>query len=246
MTRYKLVVEYDGAGFVGWQRQDNGPSIQAALEAALAGFCGEQATVVGAGRTDAGVHALGQVAHLDITKATTADTLRDALNHHLRPAPIAVLSAEQAEEDFHARFSAVSRSYLYRIVNRRAPLTLERGRAWFVPVPLDAGAMHEAARVLVGHHDFTSFRAAECQAASPVKTLDLLEVARDGAEVRVRARARSFLHRQVRNMVGSLKLVGEGKWDRVDLAAALAACDRRAAGPAAPAEGLYLTAVGYG
>jgi tRNA pseudouridine38-40 synthase len=246
VTRYKLVVEYDGAGFVGWQRQDNGPSIQAALEAAVTGFCGEQATVMGAGRTDAGVHALGQVAHLDIAKATTADTLRDALNHHLRPAPIAVLSAEQVEEDFHARFSATSRSYLYRIVNRRAPLTLERGRAWFVPVPLDAGAMHEAARVLVGHHDFTSFRAAECQAASPVKTLDLLEVERDGAEVRVRAGARSFLHRQVRNMVGSLRLVGEGKWDREDLAAALAACDRRAGGPAAPAEGLYLTAVGYG
>jgi len=246
VTRYKLVVEYDGAGFVGWQRQDNGPSIQAALEAAVKGFCGEQATVVGAGRTDAGVHALGQVAHLDIAKATTVDTLRDALNHHLRPAPIAVLSAGQVAEDFHARFSATSRSYLYRIVNRRAPLTLERGRAWFVPVPLDAGAMDEAARVLVGHHDFTSFRAAECQAASPVKTLDLLEVTRDGAEVRVRAGARSFLHRQVRNMVGSLKLVGEGKWDRADLAAALAACDRRAGGPAAPAEGLYLTAVGYG
>ncbi len=246
MTRYKLVLEYDGTGFVGWQRQDNGPSIQAALEAAVTGFCGEHVTVVGAGRTDAGVHALGQVAHFDIARATTANTLRDALNHHLRPAPIAVLSAEQAEEDFHARFSAISRSYLYRIVNRRAPLTLERGRAWFVPVPLDAGAMHEAARVLVGHHDFTSFRAAECQAASPMKTLDLLEVARDGAEVRVRAGARSFLHRQVRNMVGSLKLVGEGKWDRADLASALAARDRRAAGPAAPAGGLYLTTVGYG
>jgi tRNA pseudouridine38-40 synthase len=246
VTRYKLVVEYDGAGFVGWQRQDNGPSIQAALEAAVAGFCGEQTTVVGAGRTDAGVHALGQVAHLDLSKATTADTLRDALNHHLRPARIAVLSAQQVEADFHARFSATSRSYLYRIVNRRAPLALERGRAWFVPVALDAGAMHEAAGVLVGRHDFTSFRAAECQANSPLKTLDRLAVDRQGEEIRIRAEARSFLHRQVRNMVGSLKLVGEGKWGRADLAEALAARDRRAAGPAAPAEGLYLTAVGYG
>jgi tRNA pseudouridine38-40 synthase len=245
VTRYKLVVEYDGGGFVGWQRQDNGPSIQAALEDAVAGFCGEQVAVVGAGRTDAGVHALGQVAHLDIAKATTADTLRDALNHHLRPAPIAVLSAEQADEDFHARFSATGRSYLYRIVNRRAPLTLKRGRGWFVPVPLDATAMHEAAQALVGHHDFSSFRAAECQAKTPLKTLDRLDVERHGEEVRVRAGARSFLHRQVRNMVGSLELVGEGKWDRTDLAAALAARDRRAAGPTAPAEGLYLTAVDY-
>jgi tRNA pseudouridine38-40 synthase len=245
VTRYKLVVEYDGTGFVGWQRQDNGPSIQAALESAVAGFCGEQTTVVGAGRTDAGVHALGQVAHLDIAKPTTADTLRDALNHHLRPAPIAVLSAEPAEEDFHARFSATSRRYLYRIVNRRAPLALERGRVWFVPVALDAGAMQEAGRILVGHHDFSSFRAAECQAKSPVKTLDRLEVERQGEEIRIQAQARSFLHRQVRNIVGSLKLVGDGKWDRADLAAALAARDRRAAGPAAPAEGLYLIVVGY-
>ncbi len=246
MTRYKLVIEYDGGDFVGWQRQDNGPSIQAALEDAVAAFCGERAVVTGAGRTDAGVHALGQVAHLDLAKAPAPDTLRDAVNAHLRPAPVAVLAAELADPDFHARFSATGRCYLYRIVNRRAPLALARGRAWFVPVPLDAAAMHEAAQVLVGRHDFTSFRAAECQAKSPVKTLDRLMVERSGEEVEIRAGARSFLHRQVRNMVGSLKLVGEGKWRRADLAAALAACDRRAAGPAAPAEGLYLAGVDYG
>jgi tRNA pseudouridine38-40 synthase len=186
VTRFKLRIEYDGGGFVGWQRQDNGPSIQAALEAAVEGFCGEAVTVIGAGRTDAGVHALGQVAHLDLARETRLDTLRDALNHHLKPAPIAVLMAEPVAEDFHARFSATARHYLYRIVNRRAPLALDRGRAWFVPVPLDAAAMQEAAQVLVGHHDFSSFRAAECQADSPVKTLDQLEVARDGDEVRIR------------------------------------------------------------
>ncbi len=246
MSRYKLVIEYDGGDFVGWQRQDNGPSVQAALEDAVAGFCGERVTVTGAGRTDAGVHALGQVAHLDLAKAPAPDTLCDALNAHLRPAPIAVLAAEQVVPDFHARFSATGRRYLYRIVNRRAPLALARGRAWFVPKPLDAAVMHEAAQILVGRHDFSSFRAAECQAKSPVKTLDTLVVERSGDEVEVRAGARSFLHRQVRNMVGSLKLVGEGKWQRADLAAALAAFDRRAAGPAAPAEGLYLTGVDYG
>ena len=245
MTRYKLLVEYDGGGLVGWQRQDNGPSIQAALEAAVAGFCGESVTVSGAGRTDAGVHALGQVAHLDLAKETTADTLRDALNHHLKPAPIVVLAAETVAGDFHARFSATGRHYLYRIVTRRAPLALDRGRAWFVPVTLDAAAMQAAAQLLVGHHDFSSFRAAECQAKSPMKTLDRLEVTRQGDEIRVRASARSFLHRQVRNMVGSLKLVGAGKWDAAKLGAVLAARDRRAAGPAAPAEGLYLTAVDY-
>jgi len=245
VTRFKLRIEYDGGGFVGWQRQDNGPSVQAALEAAVEGFCGEAVRVIGAGRTDAGVHALGQVAHLDLARETRPDTLRDALNHHLKPAPIAVLAAEPVAEDFHARFSAIRRHYLYRIVNRRAPLALDRGRAWFVPVPLDAAAMQEAAQVLVGHHDFSSFRAAECQADSPLKTLDRLEMARDGDEVWIRARARSFLHRQVRNMVGSLKLVGAGKWDRAKLAQVLEARDRRAAGPAAPAEGLYLTAVDY-
>jgi tRNA pseudouridine38-40 synthase len=245
VTRYKLTIEYDGAGFVGWQRQDNGPSLQAALEAAVLGFCGEAVTVQGAGRTDAGVHALGQVAHVDLATPADTDTVRDALNFHLKPAAVAVLTAEVVDDDFHARFSAVERAYRYRIVNRRARLALDRGRAWFVPQPLDAEAMHDAASALVGHHDFTSFRARECQATSPVKTLDALEVSRDGQELRIEARARSFLHHQVRNMVGTIKLVGEGKWTRAEVARALEARDRAAAGPTAPAEGLYLVAVGY-
>ena len=245
MTRYKIIVEYDGGDFVGWQRQANGPSVQAALEEALHRFCGETVLVEGAGRTDAGVHALGQAAHFDLAKDTTADTVMKAVNFHLKPAPVAVLSAEEVSDDFHARFSAIKRAYLYRIVNRRAPLALERGRAWFVPQPLDAEAMHAAAQVLVGHHDFTSFRASECQAKSPVKTLDVLAVARHGEVIEIRAEARSFLHHQVRNFVGSLKLVGEGKWTAADLEAALEARDRGAAGPTAPAAGLYLTAVGY-
>ena len=245
MTRFRLTLEYDGAGFVGWQRQDNGPSVQQALEDAVFAFCGERVTATAAGRTDAGVHALGQVVHLDIARAVAVETVRDAVNYHLRPAPIAVLAVEAAPADFHARFSAVERAYLYRIVNRRAPLALDRGRAWGVAAPLDAAAMAEAARALVGRHDFTSFRAASCQAASPVKTLDVLEVARVGAEVRVAARARSFLHHQVRNIVGTLKLVGEGKWSAADVAAALAARDRSAAGPTAPPGGLYLVEVRY-
>ena len=245
MTRYKLTLEYDGAGFVGWQRQDNGPSVQAALEAAVLAFCGEAVTAQGAGRTDAGVHALGQVAHIDLAKPTEADTVRDALNAHLKPAAVAVLVAEVVDGDFHARFSAIERAYRYRIVNRRARLALDRGRAWFVPQPLDAAAMHDAASTLIGHHDFTSFRASECQAKSPVKTLDALAVTRDGNELVIEARARSFLHHQVRNMAGTLKLVGEGKWTRADVRRALEARDRRAAGPTAPAEGLYLVSVGY-
>lgn len=245
MTRFKLTLEYDGGGFVGWQRQENGPSVQQAVEEAVRAFCGEDVTVHAAGRTDAGVHALGQVAHFDIARETSADTVRDALNFHLKPAPIAVLRAEAVGPDFHARFSATARAYLYRIVNRRAPLTLDRGRAWHVLQPLDAEAMQTAAQVLVGRHDFTSFRAVLCQAKSPVKTLDALEVTRDGAELRITARARSFLHHQVRNIVGTLKLVGEGKWTRDDVARALAARDRAAAGPTAPAEGLYLTEVRY-
>ncbi len=245
MTRWKLTIEYDGGGLVGWQRQDNGPSVQQALEEAVARFCGERVTAHAAGRTDAGVHATGQVAHLDIAKTTTAETVRDALNFHLKPAPIAVRTVEAVDDGFHARFSATGRSYLYRIVNRRAPLALERGRAWQVGAPLDAASMQAAARELVGHHDFSSFRAALCQAASPVKTLDRLEVMRHGEEIAIVAGARSFLHHQVRNMVGTLKLVGEGKWSAADVARALAARDRAAAGPTAPPEGLYLTAVRY-
>ncbi len=245
MTRYKLTVEYDGGGFVGWQRQDNGPSVQAAIEQAIHGFCGERVTVHAAGRTDAGVHALGQVVTLDLVKDAAADTLRDALNAHLRPAAVAVLSAEVVDPEFHARFSAKARAYRYRIVNRRAPLALEKGRAWWVPVPLDAAAMDTAAQVLIGKHDFTSFRASECQAKSALKTLDSLEVARAGAVISITVRARSFLHNQVRILAGTLKLVGEGKWSRDDLAAALAARNRAATGPTAPPDGLYFLGVEY-
>ncbi len=245
MTRYKLTLEYDGGGFVGWQRQDNGPSIQAALEDAILAFCGEQTVTAAAGRTDAGVHALGQVVHADILKPTTAETVRGALNFHLRPHAIVVLEAEAAAPDFHARFSATSRAYLYRIANRRAWLALERGRAWWVAHALDEQAMAEAARRLVGTHDFTSFRSTQCQSASPVKTLDVLEVTRAGEEIRIVARARSFLHHQVRNFAGTLKLVGEGKWTPDDVERALKRRERSAAGPTAPPEGLYLTAVGY-
>ncbi len=245
MTRFKLTLEYDGAAFVGWQRQDNGPSVQQALEEAVTGFCGETATVHGAGRTDAGVHALGQVAHLDLEKPTTAETLRDAVNAHLKPAPVAVLAAEVAADDFHARFSATERRYLYRIVNRRPPLALERGRAWWVPRPLDAAAMHAAAQVLVGKHDFSSFRASECQAKSPVKTLTAIEVSRLAEAIEIRARAPSFLHHQVRNFAGTLRLVGEGKWSAAKVKQVLEARDRNAAGQTAPAEGLYLTEVVY-
>src|SRR5438132_2441066 len=219
MPRYKLTIEYDGGPFVGWQIQDNGPSVQGLLAAAVEAFCGEKVSVQGAGRTDAGVHALGQVAHVDLARDWDTDTVRDALNAHLRPHPIAVLAAERAADDFDARFSASRRHYLYRIVNRRADLTLERNRAWRVARPLDAAAMQVAAQALVGRHDFTTFRAAECQARSPVKTLDRLDVERAGAEIRIGVAARSFLHHQVRSMVGSLVLVGEGKWRTADLAA---------------------------
>lgn len=245
MTRWKLVLEYDGGAFVGWQRQDNGPSVQAALERAIAAFCGEDVEVQAAGRTDSGVHASGQVAHFDLVRPADGGTVRDALNAHLRGQAVAVLSAEAVADDFHARFAASERAYLYRILNRRPPPVLERGRAWWVPAPLDAAAMAAGAQFLRGRHDFTSFRASECQAASPVKTLDHLMITREGAEIRVEARARSFLHHQVRNIVGTLKLVGEGKWLPEDVEAALEARDRRAAGPTAPAQGLYLTEVRY-
>jgi tRNA pseudouridine38-40 synthase len=245
MPRYKLTIEYDGRGFVGWQRQENGPSVQEALERAVVGFCGEKVNIFAAGRTDAGVHALGQVAHFDIDRDARPETVRNALNFHLKPEPVAVLKAEAVQSDFHARFSARQRVYLYRVTNRRAPLALERGRTWWVPTPLDVPAMAAAARALVGRHDFTSFRASICQAASPVKTLDAVAVARDGVEIRIEVRARSFLHHQVRNIVGTLRRVGEGKWTAADVAAILAARDRCKAGPTAPAEGLYLVSVTY-
>ena len=245
MPRYKLTIEYDGAPFVGWQVQDNGPSVQAVLTAAIAAFCGYSVEVRGAGRTDAGVHATGQVAHVDLAKSWDTDTVRDAVNAHLRPHPVAVLSAELAADDFDARFSATKRHYLYRIVNRRADLALDRLRAWRIGRPLDAAAMQAAAQRLVGRHDFTTFRAAECQAKSPVKTLERLDVAHDGDEICIHASARSFLHTQVRSMVGSLALVGEGRWSADDLARALAARDRAACGPVAPPDGLYLARVDY-
>lgn len=243
--RYRLTLEYDGGPFAGWQRQENGPSVQAALEEAIRKLSGEVVTVTGAGRTDAGVHALAQVAHFDLEKSFTPAKLRDALNHHLRPDPVCVLGAEIAAGEFHARFSAVARHYMYRILNRRAPPVLERGRVWHVARELDSNAMHTGAQALVGQHDFTTFRAAECQAASPVKTLDSLSVRCAGGEIHVEARARSFLHHQMRSIVGSLKLVGEGKWRPRDVAAALEARDRARCGPVAPSEGLYLMRVDY-
>jgi tRNA pseudouridine38-40 synthase len=245
MPRYKLTIEYDGTLFVGWQAQDNGVSVQAVLTDAIAAFTGERVVVGAAGRTDAGVHALGQVAHVDLAKDWECETVRDAINFHLRPQPVVVLTAERAAPDFDARFSAVKRHYLYRIVNRRADLALDQNRAWRVPRPLNAEAMHAAAQRLVGHHDFTTFRSAECQAKSPVKTLDRLDVARTGEEIRIGASARSFLQHQVRSMAGSLVRVGEGKWSADDLAAALAARDRTACGQVAPPQGLYLMRVDY-
>jgi tRNA pseudouridine38-40 synthase len=244
-VRYRLTLEYDGAGFVGWQRQDNGASVQGALEEAIFKLSGEISTVTGAGRTDAGVHAMAQTAHFDLVKEFAPDKVRDALNYHLRPAAVAVIAAEAAAPDFHARFSATARHYFYRILCRRSPPILERGRVWHVMRGLDAEAMDRAAQVLIGQHDFTTFRAAECQAKSPVKTLDRLEVRRAGDEIHIEASARSFLHNQVRSMVGSLKLVGEGKWQKHDLANALAAKDRAQCGPVAPPEGLYLVRVDY-
>ena len=245
MPRFKLTIEYDGSPFVGWQRQDNGPSVQAALEAAARGYCQVDALVQGAGRTDAGVHALGQVAHVDLPRNDRPEVVANALNAHLRPHPIAVLKAEKVGDDFHARFSAIERGYVYRIVNRRAPAVLEINHAWWVAAALDADAMHQAAQVLVGRHDFTSFRAAECQADSPIKTLDEIAVGREGDIITVKARARSFLHHQVRNIVGTLKFVGEGKWTAQNVKQALDALDRSAAGPTAPPDGLYLTHVRY-
>jgi tRNA pseudouridine38-40 synthase len=245
LPRYKLVVEYDGTPFVGWQVQDSAATVQGVLTEAIVKFSGEMVTVQGAGRTDAGVHARGQVAHVDLAKDWDTDTVRDAVNAHLRPHPVAVLSAVRVPATFEARFSAIRRHYLYCIANRRPDLALSRSRAWRVPRPLDAAAMHAAAQRLIGRHDFTTFRAAECQAKSPVKTLDRFDVTRDGDDIEIRAAARSFLHHQVRSMVGSLVFVGEGKWSANDLATALAARDRAACGPVAPPEGLYLMRVDY-
>ncbi len=243
--RFRLTLEYDGGPFVGWQRQDNGLSVQQCLEEAVEKFCGERVVAVAAGRTDAGVHALGQVVHVDIARDAEPFRLKEALNYHLKPWPIAVLDAEPAEDGFHARFSAVERRYRYRIVNRRAPLALDAGRAWQIGRPLDAGAMHAAALPLIGHHDFSSFRAAGCQASSPVKTLTDIRVSRYGEEIEVAVRAPSFLHHQVRNIVGTLAPVGEGKRPATWLATVLRAADRRKAGATAPACGLYLEKVLY-
>jgi tRNA pseudouridine38-40 synthase len=245
VPRYKLTIEYDGGPFVGWQRQDNGPSVQGLLEQAVERFCGERVAVQGAGRTDAGVHAAGQVAHLDLAGEKPAETVRAALNFHLKPHPIAVVEAEVVPGDFHARFSASRRRYRYRILNRRAPPALDRGRVWHVAVPLDAAAMADAATLLVGRHDFNSFRSAACQSASSLKTLDLLDVSRAGDEIGVEVGARSFLHNQVRILVGTLQLVGRGQWTRRDVEQALAACDRTRAGPTAPPQGLCLMEVRY-
>ena len=245
MPRYRITIEYDGTPFFGWQRQENLASVQQTVEEAIQKLSGETVTVRGAGRTDTGVHALGQVAHFDLGKPWPTDTIRDGLNAHLRPAPVVVLAAEEVAADFDARFSATRRRYVYRILSRRSPPALDRDRVWHITFPLDAEAMAVAARPLLGQHDFSTFRAAECQAKSPVKTLDQLEILRDGDEIRVLAAARSFLMSQVRSMVGSLMQVGSGRWPESRMAEALAAADRTACGPLAPPHGLYLARVDY-
>ena len=245
MPRYKLTLEYDGTPFSGWQRQSELPSVQQALEEAIFGFSGETVTTQAAGRTDAGVHALGQVAHFDLNKAWDPFRVREALNYHLRPAPVAVIAAEAVDDGFQARFSAKARHYEYRILNRRAPPVIERNHVWHVPMELDAEAMNEAAGSILGLHDFTTFRSAECQAKSPLRTLDVFSVQRVNEHILVTASARSFLHHQVRSMVGSLKLVGEAKWQPEKLRAVLDARDRSQCGAMAPSSGLYFTHVDY-
>jgi len=245
VTRYKLTIEYDGAPFVGWQRQDNGRSIQAAIEHAVLALSGERVSVQGAGRTDAGVHALGQVAHFDLASEKPAETVRSALNFHLKPDPIAVTEALIVPADFNARFSATGRRYRYLILNRRAPPAIDRGRVWHVPVPLDTVAMADAASVLQGHHDFNSFRSTSCQSPTSIKTLDLFDVTRLGDQIRIDVGSRSFLHNQVRILVGTLAFVGRGQWTRRDVEDALAARDRTRAGPTAPPHGLCLMEVRY-
>jgi tRNA pseudouridine38-40 synthase len=247
MPRYRLDIEYDGTAYAGWQRQADQQTVQGAIERAVLRFSGEEISLRAAGRTDAGVHATGQVAHLDLTADWRADVVRDALNAHMKMEreTVSIISASLVGDDFDARFSATGRRYLYRIVNRRAPLALERNRAWWVPKALDAEAMHKAAKVLLGRHDFTTFRSAQCQANSPLRTLELLDVQRHGEVIEVRAAARSFLHNQVRSMVGTLKRVGEGAWSADDVKAALEAKDRAACASMAPPDGLYLTGVDY-
>ena len=245
MARYRLTLEYDGGPYCGFQAQADLPTVQASLERAITAFCGEMVRVAAAGRTDTGVHASGQVVHIDLARDWKPDVVRDAINAHLRPEPIAVLTAQIAAADFHARFSALGRSYLYRILNRRAPPALAKGQVWLVKQPLDAAAMHTAAQALVGQHDFTTFRDVHCQAKSPIKTLDAIDIWREGESVLLAFEARSFLHRQVRSMTGSIAQVGLGRWTPDDIAAALAAKDRAACGPVAPAQGLCLVNVAY-
>jgi len=245
MPRYRLIVEYDGGPYKGFQAQGDLPTVQASLERAVAAFCGESLRLQAAGRTDTGVHATGQVAHFDLSKDWKCEVVRDAVNAHLVPEPISVLAVDVPGGDWHARFSATERRYLYRILNRKSPPALDQGRVWHVKKPLDAEAMHAAAQILVGHHDFTTFRDLQCQAKSPMKTMDFAAVRREGEHVLLEFASRSFLHRQVRSMTGSLAEVGVGRWSAGDLEAALEARDRKACGPVAPAEGLYLTAVRY-
>lgn len=245
MTRFRLTVEYDGRPFMGWQRQPHGPSVQEAIEDAARAITGEEIVLHAAGRTDAGVHAEAMAAHLDVEKALTAFRLMEGINAKLRPWPIAILDCAEVAENWHARFSCIGRRYLYRIVNRRAPLALDKGLAWRVPQPLNSDAMHEAAQLLVGHHDFTTFRSIHCQSASPIKTLDSLDVRRFGEEIEIAAAARSFLHHQIRSMVGCLMMVGRGQWSAADLKAALEAKDRTALGFNAPPDGLYFVEARY-
>lgn len=248
LTRWKCTLEYDGSDFAGWQRQDNVPSVQQCVEDAITGFCQQNISIHAAGRTDAGVHACGQVIHFDLDygdRPLEGYELSKALNAHLRHYRISILSVEKVADDFHARFHATNKLYRYRIINRRAPLALDQGRAWNIHKPLNAEAMHEAAQILVGHHDFTSFRSTHCQAKNPVRTLDRLDVMRHGDEIHMEAEGQSFLHHQVRNMIGTFVLVGEGKWSIEDVRTALYAKDRTKAGPTAPAEGLYLVHIDY-
>jgi tRNA pseudouridine38-40 synthase len=245
MTRWRLTIEYDGGPFMGWQRQENGPSVQQQVESAIFRMTGELAAVHGAGRTDSGVHALAMSAHVDIQKHLTAHRLRDGLNALVRPDPIAILAASEVGDDWHARFSCIGRRYEYQILNRRAPPAIERGRVWHIATPLDVEAMAEGAAILVGRHDFTTFRSVQCQSKSPVKTLDRLDIFRDGDNIRIAAAARSFLHHQVRSMVGCVVMVGRGQWSLADIRQALDARDRAALGLNAPPDGLYFVEAVY-